>query len=196
MNKKLALSFYESAENSFKVAETLAKANEYNTPTIILIQHSAECYVKAMIEASTKKENIYDLYREINSQEILIKYNKVKKPENIEKPLIPHRFKLLLSVLIEQDKLSNDKYTQLSRKFYNFDHDVENIYHTYTYFRFPQDPEHTFVRKNEGDIINAWSTLQDLREITKEFLIDYKYIQDIDIREEYDLEDLADYDDD
>lgn len=197
MDKKLALSFYESAEMSFTTAETLAKANQYNTPTIMLIQHSAECYIKAMIEASTKKNTLYDLFREINSQDIFNKQGKKIKPESIIKPLIPHRFKYLLSILKEQDALNKNKYTPLTKEQYNFNRTIENIFQTYTYFRFPQDPNHTVCGiKSETDIINAWSTLQDLREVAKNFLTEYGYIQDIDISEEYDIEDLADYDDD
>lgn len=196
MDKKLAMSFYEAAELSFTSAETLAKAKIYNTPTIMLIQHAAECYVKAMIETATKKTNIYDLYREINSKDIYAKSGKIIKSEGISKPLIPHRFKFLLQVLKEQDGLFKNRYTTLAKEYYNFDRAVETIFQTYTYFRFPQDPNHTTCAvRTESDIVNAWSTLQDLRDITKEFLIEYGYIQNIDIRDEMDIEDLTDYDD-
>lgn len=187
MNKSLALDFYDLAENVIKDVKKLTENNIYNSGTAILIQNSAECYLKAMLEASIKEGTLYDLYRKIAVQKARAKGEYLRE-EEVTSPRIPHRLKFINNAIKDQCKLSGIK---VPNRLYEHDYtqQLENIFHSYSYFRFAQDPDfHYMCHKSQDDIREAWASLQEIQEITRTFLKDREVLRSIVYEQDDDYE--------
>ena len=176
MNQKVCIDYFETADRAMARAKKDFEQNNIDDHTAMQLQHAAECYLCSMIEAATKSETIFDLYRKHNA-EAARKRGKNILAEDINKPEIPHRLSALWKVLKTEDAISKKVLQKIKAEKGLDPREVDDIFYTYQYFRFPKDPFNTWMTTHHiSDIMDGWDTLKALRDVAKEFLCEYEML--------------------
>lgn len=184
-----SLEYFDCATRSYNAAKTMIIGKTYNSVTAILLQHAAECFVTSMMESSLELSgsDLIEFYKIKNAEELTKKKGKLIRPEDVNKPQIPHRLRYLLHDLTDIDKENDKLFSKYRDQNPDLINDTDRIYHTYSYFRYPQFEKHVYyATRDTTDIIDSWDALVKIREIAISYLRAREVLMEIDATQEMD----------